>query len=450
MVTNSKAVSAFFPKEIRWLTAVFFFSLPFAYALSFRLIFPLKLAEIVICLIFLVYLLSVRAQLFAFLKERLQRQREVRVLGALLAVVFLSTLINSWPDYAYPLSYYETRFGYTADSWLKAGYAGLVTVVFLFSAQAFALFPEKACRYFLLGGVAASMFAWYLFLGSLLGVSVWLLPGMDLEPQTFPLGNQELIRCGTFKEGNYMGFFLLVAAILSIYWGKKRYAVFFFCSILTTLSVMALFCAVFFLNLYLLRRFYWLGQPKKIFGLLTLELVFLAGLARTDSFYSLYTSRFIYTGAERDLEQVYSVWDRTNSIKISTRMGFDNPLLGVGPQNYGLHYDQYNQEEELTRAFKSIPNNVYGELFAEVGIPGLVLFLWFLLLLHRKARIDSSGALQVGLLTVAVYFLAFPTFTLLQAWVFFGCIGALPDHHQRAKEFPHLGEKDREGWQNVG
>jgi O-antigen ligase len=444
MVTNLKAVSACFPIALRGLTVVFFASLPFAYALSVRLFFPLKIAEMAIGLIFLTYLLSVRRPLFTCLKERLQRQPEVRVLGGLLFVVFVSTLVNSWPDYPYPLSYYETRIGYTADSWLKAGYAGLVCGAFLFSSQAFRLFPDKTSRSFLVGGVAASLYAWYLFLGSLLGVSVLLLPGMDPEPQTFPLGNIELIRCGTFKEGNYMGFFLLIASILAIYWGKKKYAFFFLFSILTTLSVMALVCAAFFLNLYLLRKLFRMGQLRKIVGLLALEAVLLVGVASTDSFYALFASRFIYTGEERSLEQVYSVWDRTNSVKISTRMGLENPILGVGPQNYGLHYDQYNQEQELTRAFKSIPNNVYGELFAEVGVPGLALFLLFLVLLHRKAKSDTSGALQAGLLSVALYFLAFPTFTFLQAWVFFGCIASLPDLPQRVKEMP-LGEKNWEG-----
>jgi hypothetical protein len=413
--------------KIKWLAVIFFFFLPFAYALSIRIFFPLKISEIAIFFISLLYLLYRPKRVFRCLKEKLLCRLEVRVAAGLLGVVFLSTLYNTWQEYPYPLSYYETRIGYTADSWLKAGYVVVVMVVFLFSWQAFVAFPNQTIRIILTGGVLASLYAWYLFISSLFGLPVWLLPGMDLDPQTYPLGELELIRCGTFKEGNYMGFFLLITIILAVYRGRLRYAFFFFLTIATTLSVMALFTGALFLNLYFLRQFYRSGQVKKVCAMIAVQVVLLAVVASTESFYNLFTSRFVYTGQEKELERVYSVWDRINSLKVSARIGWNNPVLGVGLQNYGLHYDHFNQEEELRRTFKSIPNNVYAELFAELGVPGLILFLLFLLLLYRRSRQDSSGALQFGLLMVGIYFFAFPSFTFLQAWAFFGLLASLPN-----------------------
>jgi O-antigen ligase len=110
-------------------------------------------------------------------------------------------------------------------------------------------------------------------------------------------------------------------------------------------------------------------------------------------------------------------------------MGIDNPVFGIGLSNFALHYKYYN--EIYGSGFKNydskvIQNNVYAEIFSELGLIGLFLFGLFIYSLYLESKHDKSKVLTFGLLGCFFYFMAFPTFTILFMWVFFGLIHSLP------------------------
>jgi O-antigen ligase len=115
--------------------------------------------------------------------------------------------------------------------------------------------------------------------------------------------------------------------------------------------------------------------------------------------------------------------DRVNSLVTALKIGANNPIIGVGISNYARHSHNYS-EVPLKANFKGIANNIYAEIFAEVGVIGLFLFIYLLFLLYKKAQLDKSGIMKWGLLVTYIYFFAFPTFTILFIWVFFGLVNS--------------------------
>ena len=121
--------------------------------------------------------------------------------------------------------------------------------------------------------------------------------------------------------------------------------------------------------------------------------------------------------------------DRVLTARIAYKIGVNNPILGVGPYNYGLHYDKYNDftkyiinnNEWSLNYFKrinkrAIPNNIYFEVWAEYGIVGFCLFVIFLLKILYTAFRNKNDIITGGVIAMLVSFNAFPSFTLLFLW----------------------------------
>ncbi|MCW5848718.1 MAG: O-antigen ligase family protein [Anaerolineae bacterium] len=60
---------------------------------------------------------------------------------------------------------------------------------------------------------------------------------------------------------------------------------------------------------------------------------------------------------------------------VAVRMARDRPLLGVGPDNFRLAYGRYTGQDVWDPSIHS--NNMYLEMFADMGIPGGLAFLLF-------------------------------------------------------------------------
>ena len=77
---------------------------------------------------------------------------------------------------------------------------------------------------------------------------------------------------------------------------------------------------------------------------------------------------------------------------------------------------------------KLIPNNVYIELLSELGVLGLTLFASFLVALYRRAKAPGLTPLRLTLIATLFAFNAFPTYSVMFLWAFFGLIlGASAD-----------------------
>ncbi len=142
------------------------------------------------------------------------------------------------------------------------------------------------------------------------------------------------------------------------------------------------------------------------------RLFFLAGLIAAGSFYVLPKSMLIHLDAERkeqSLVERYYLWDRAVSVIRA------KPLTGTGINTYAVAHQRYDTTKNW-RVKNYYAHNGYLQLAAETGLPGLFLFLVFLLCYFRwifsrisqKRRDGSSAALlPLGILTALISFLAF-------------------------------------------
>lgn len=126
--------------------------------------------------------------------------------------------------------------------------------------------------------------------------------------------------------------------------------------------------------------------------------------------------------------QSFSRIDRLESISVAIDLFSENPLFGQGLQTYGfLSNDLLTGplKEIYNGSYRRIPNNIYAELAAELGLIGLVLYLGFIASLIRLvAKSNSAGRRHwlLGLTGVLLYWNAFPTYSVIFIWVFFGLI----------------------------
>lgn len=400
---------------------VLFLFLPFSQALTLNIGFPLKVSEI---MLFILIAFAFVFKAFAFRLSALYHP-----LFLLLIWSFFSVLINVLWQYPHELNVnYNSRAGYEVDSILKWVYFLLAVVVFVFSSIVFRKNRRKYLKFFVYGSVGASLYSWYLFGFSLMGMEPVLLMGMEETPQKIGLAFGEVIRCGTFKEGNFMAMFLFISTVLALYDNRKKMALFFTISMLTTVSTIGILTLSLFWFLYLLKN----SQTKN--GILRLILIAflsvssLMVLLQNDDFNTMFVSKLDFSDSDIVDQGAYSKEDRKNTILNALHMGLDNQIIGIGLSNYALHYQYYNEiygNGFENYDFKVIANNVYAEIFSELGWVGLFLFGLFLYSLYRQSKRDETNILTFGLLGCFFYFMAFPTFTVLFIWVFFGLIHSL-------------------------
>lgn len=401
-----------------YLIGIFIFFLPFTQALTIDLKFPLKISELAIILLVLLF--------FFIHRFHIPRRNQglFLVISMLFGVLGLSVLINMAWEYPYRLYYTEGRFGKEIDSLLKFIYVGIAFTVFLVSSNIFANNRDKYVNIYINGALLAASYSWYLFASSLLSLPYLALPGMEPNPQRINLIYAEVIRSGTFKEGNMMGLFLFLSAALAFYQKRFRSAYFLTASVLTTFSTMAFICTFLFVNLYFFRNIFRRDIVIRFFVWMIAITMALSVLINIPEFRSIVLNKVI-PNPNAELHETFSRMDRLNQILIAGQIALDNPLLGVGIANYGLHYTHYNTEPLFAYNFKAIPNNIYFELLSEGGFIALFLFLIFLIALGRRTLYDRSGILSKAFLLLLLYFLAYPTFTLLFVWVFFGLLSSL-------------------------
>ncbi|HVS92104.1 MAG TPA: O-antigen ligase family protein [Mucilaginibacter sp.] len=399
-----------------FLVIIFLLFLPFSQALTINVVFPLKISEIFLFLI-LFYEISVRN----ILKWRMGGP--VMLILIFLVVVFISVVFNFFYRYSYELPTEYSRITPQIDSLLKFIYVIISVVTLVITRNALSENP-RLIKWFFVGAVISSCYAWYLFFSGMLHLPVLLLPGMDNPPQIMNTGMGDIIRCGTFKEGNYMGFFLLIAAFTALYYKRKILAIFFFLTIVTTFSTTSIFCAIVFYIFYLFKRFK--KYKVKVMGAISIIAVIILLLNQfSESFNTIFYNKvFGDKDSVENANDLYSKADRLNTSYVGLQIFAHNPVLGVGLANYGLHYNHYNELPQLdvVDQAKRIPNNIYVEILSECGGIVFLIFLIFLHQLFRIAKNKSNAVLASGLTACCVYFLAFPTFTMLFIWFFLGVI----------------------------
>ncbi|TKC00460.1 O-antigen ligase family protein [Pedobacter cryophilus] len=397
----------------QFLMKAFLFFLPFSQALTINISFPLKLSEIFLILIVLVELLNRK-----FNKNTLDK----KILCLLILFIFfisISIVVNTFYTYNYPLAEDAVRISGLVDSLLKFFYVLMVIISLIITFNAFKE-TRNLINYFLFGAFIASLYSWYLFFSGFLSLPTFILPGID-NPQyiNLKLGG-DFIRSGTFTEGNFMGFYLFISAVLAKYFTKNKLSLFFFITIITTFSTASFLCSIIFWLIIFYNK-YKKHKIKMIAGLFCIFTMFSVLTELSPTFKSLFYNKLFAT--EESLENpndIYSRVDRLNTSYSALIIFYHNPVLGVGLANFGRHFRHYNPLPELDLGGKAIPNDIYVEILSECGIFAFFIFLLFLNQIFKKSKI--SLVLSSGCFVSLLYFFAFPTFSMLFIWVFFGII----------------------------
>lgn len=406
-------------------------TLPLTYAMTVRLVFPIKIYEVVL----------VVCAALAFWDGRLVMApglgRFVRPILAFLAWSALVLMVRiAFPLPSFTTEGFDARVGPVGDAVIKVAYWLLALFAFVLVATATYEAPRRVGRWWCIGAIAAAGYGWLLFLSSVFSLPAPLLPGME-SPQIINVAGRELFRGGTFQEGNYFSMYLLTSLAVALWMGWRWTAGFMAATVFITFSTANV------VALALFGVIYSIGVGKRdpdprgtVYAILAfagLSLVVLAILVATG-----YVSEFFI--AKLATEEFGSKLDRLDLSVAGARMAAAHPIFGVGLSHYGFNYRPYQLTDffDLTRSVKPIANNPWFELVAETGLIGLAIILAFCRRVWRMAAGDRGVALRAGLAAVALGLFTFPSITVLFIWAFCGLVvgirlrEAVPDDgHER-------------------
>ncbi|WJJ97094.1 O-antigen ligase family protein [Algibacter luteus] len=395
---------------------LFLFFLPFTQALTINIGFPLKGSELLLMIIIVLYMFV------GYLpKEYLYFVVNSKTLVLFLLWTLFSFTINSLWKYEYPLKEVPFRISAFGDSFLRFCYIQLNIIAF-FASLYFISKNENVLKYWVKGALIAAWYSWYLFIFSAFDFPYVKLFGMEPSPQNL-FG---IIRCGTFKEGNFFGLFLILSSAVAFFKGKTKVGWFLLFTIITTMSTISIVSGAIFL-IYIYRKKLFTGKILIIYPLILAGFLF---FAQTE-YYQKFIKAKIFQPVSYLTEGNFSKVDRYLTGRIAFKQGIDNPIIGVGPYNYALHYDRYNDYKKIVknpskwfdnfiarRNRRGITNNVYLEVWSEYGIVGFLFFIVFLSKTLIVAIKNKNDIITGGVIATLISFNAFPSFIMLFIWVF--------------------------------
>jgi len=388
--------------------------MPFQYALTVPVGFPLKISEVLGVLGVAGYVLG---------RKTTRRKRDlasVAVAVLAIATVF-SALVNLTPGSGGLRSVGYDR-GYETDLLLYSGYALL--------ALCYWSVLRRVDRRKTVRAVVASIW--------LCGVAVLMQWASALSGNTQLIGflgfrtlgvdeTVETLRSGPFLEGQHLGFFAGAAILVALYNRSYLAAVVAALSILYSQSTTAYAGLAAGIALMVILKF-----SKVVVPLIATALVAILALLFSDSLRTILGRQLAKIGfTEFAPDYQYATTSlnlRGVKSQISFDMSSDNPIFGVGPGRYGAYFDQYVSGRQLpwiysTDQTRPIAENAYAHVAAELGYVALIAFgLLIVVLLWRNFR----NASLLGMLAVftALGVSTQSSWTFLPIWTFFALLAA--------------------------
>ena len=388
-------------------------TLPFTYALTVPVGFPLKMYEVILCLLALLVMMQGKLVIAPGL---------ARVVMPIVVLLTWATLVLcarlAVPLDSFTTSGFDARFGPVGDAVTKLGY--WILALFAFTLVATAAYEDgtRVARWWITSAVLASVYGWCLFLSSAFNLPAPLLPGM-ISPAIINISGHEFYRGGTFEEGNFFALYLLTSLALALWLGKRRTAGFLVATIVITFSTvnvagLVLFGGVYTLGVSARHR----DIRRRIAGIslfAVLVVLIVAILAATGYLGAIFVAKLT-------TEEFGSRLDRLDLAVAGLRMSLDHPIAGVGLSHYGYNYRPYQLTDvfDRFRDVKPIANSPWIELVAETGLVGFACFAVFVRRVWQHAGSDALLPLRAGLIAVAFGLLAFPSITVLFLWAFCG------------------------------
>lgn len=409
-------------------------ALPFTAALTLQVGFPLKIYEVLICLVILLLPLGRITVPQAI-------WREIRLLAAfvILSAILLALIMGFTPAMSLGRNVVY-RFGPLGDGLTALAYLVLnVISFFLFTLLAYH-HPTTFLNGWFTGTVLSALYAWYLMVQGVTGANLPLLPGT--LPQYAVFAGKVFLRGGTFPEGNHYGLYLILSLALAVHARRRLLSYFLLITVLTTFSTIAFAGLLLFAVLANFAFFPKIPLQGKV--LLLVCLAMLVGAAavvfmQLGYWDSIFTEKFSPQGAS------YSLPDRLDVAIVGLQMFLDNPITGVGIGQYSYHY--YTYSDWFINTFGSsidsavmlparIPNNVYVEVLSEQGLFAFLLFVLFLSSLIARTRHRSMRILRYGLFIMLIVFLAYPGYSFMFLWAFWAYLLGTAMHIQRIVNYP--------------
>jgi len=431
--------------SIEFIISLIVFFLPYTDSLVFHVGFPLKVYEILsIPLFFFVCLRFYRIKKFDINISILEKN-----IYLILLIFFvwyaLTGIMGVWHLKKMVLPTWAIgRFAPTSSVFFKILYFMLNLFIF-FSVTSCIRSKDsflRIVRVWIFSSFTISLYAIYLFFGSLYRWHLFFLPGTKEMQylQVSWLGT--FIRNATFKEGNIFGGYMLasLAMILPLFFvedhERKPFSLFFvyFIFFIHIFALFISYSTIAILALFFIFMLFFIATHKQNFRIYskkfyTKMLSLLAIILLV--FFIFGDQHLIYQKlVGKDPFWSFSRKDRTNMALTAVRIADKNLLFGIGATNYGFYYNDFSEFGMKDSINKRIPGNIYVEILCESGIVGLSLFLCSIIsiimfFLIKKVGLDENlrhipNGLFCGFLGMLFIFLAFPTFTLTFYWVLLG------------------------------
>ncbi len=388
-------------------------TLPFTYAMTVRVVFPVKIYELVLCVCAALIAWQGRAVLAPGLA------RFAKPICSLLAwSAFVLAIRLAFPLDSFTTEGFEARIGPVGDGVIKIAYWLLALFAFALVATAAYEDARRVGRWWCVGAIVAAIYGWLLLLSSVFSLPAPLLPGM-VSPQIINIAGRELFRGGTFEEGNYFAMYLLTSLAVAL-WMRWRWT-----AMLMAVTVFITFSTANVVALALFGCIYALGvgardrDPRGKFYaaafFVALTAVVITILGATG-----YISEFFL--AKLSTEEFGSKLDRVDLAVAGLRMSAEHPIMGVGLSHYGYNYRPYQLTDffDRVRSVKPIANNPWVELLAETGLVGVAFALTFARRVWVKAANAEGLEFRAGLAAVALGLFTFPSITVVFIWAFCG------------------------------
>ncbi len=87
--------------------------------------------------------------------------------------------------------------------------------------------------------------------------------------------------------------------------------------------------------------------------------------------------------------------------QVAIKMTKQNPLIGVGLNNFVSRLPEFWQKPEVVRFLQPV-HNIFLLTFAETGVTGLLIFFWLLILSYRKLLITNNQRLIITLSAILI------------------------------------------------
>jgi O-antigen ligase len=392
-------------------------TLPFTYALTVNLSFPLKIYEVVLSFVLVTYLLDLRLPLAP------GSLVPVRRLGWFAGAAAVLTLVRfAIPAEGSSVGDFGVRFGPAGDAVAKLLYLTLGVLSFVLFTRSAYEDESRFLRAWRIGATMAAGYSLYLFASGLLGLEPLLLPGIK-DPKYFGVAGRTFIRSGTFQEGNFLGLFLLVSVGIALYERRRLLALLFSFTVLLTFSTVNV------MGLGLLWVMVWFRDHPGMSVNRRMLYIAAGMIVMLAVGYALWQAGYLQAVVLGKLsgEELGSRVKRIAFAIAGLRMFADHPLVGVGISQFGYFYNSYQPLGILgiAETVKLIPNNIYIELLSELGILGFLLFTSFLIAVYARLRSPQLAVLRLTFITMLFVWVAFPTYTVMFLWAFMGlAVGA--------------------------